>query len=123
MYRIGTGLNPVLSVGVGDVESVGSTAAVNSEESLILTPCPGLGQASTCGTTAVTQAEPANPVVQFGRTSACRYPSGDSLGVAVSRLETDQQNACLLWLLGRALHLQSTTLFLRLIFGLTTLFL
>ena len=35
---------------------------------LILTLCPGLGQLSTCGTTAVTLMEPTNPVAQFDQT-------------------------------------------------------
>lgn len=69
---------------VGDVESVTSTAVINWQ--LILTPCPGLGQASTCGTIAVTQTESANPVEQFGHTSAYRYPGGDLLDVAPSWL-------------------------------------
>jgi len=35
---------------------------------LILTLCPGLGQLSTCGTTAVILMEPTNPVAQFDQT-------------------------------------------------------
>jgi len=40
-----------------------------SDHSLqILTLCPGLGQLSTCGTTAVILMEPTNPVAQFDQT-------------------------------------------------------